>query len=82
MKNKSKNIIALAVSGLVAGSLMASNAFAGDDTEAGHGEHADKESCKGGEKDSCKGEEKDSCKGHEKSEKDSCKGKEGCGAKE
>jgi hypothetical protein len=77
MKNKSKNIIALAVSGLVAGSLMASNAFA--DHHEGHegadkGEHADKDSCKGGEK--------DSCKGHEKAEKDSCKGKEGCGAKE
>lgn len=85
MKLQSKTLVALAISGLVAGYTMMPQAFAGDDT-AEH--HAEKEGCKG--KEACKGEEvkdKDSCKAshdaaeHEEGEKDSCKGKEGCKSK-
>lgn len=73
MKNKSNKFINLAVSSLLAGTLVSSHAFAGDDThtDTNSGEHADKNSCKGGEKDSCKGKEKESCAG-----KDGCGGKE------
>ena len=49
MKLQSKTLVALAVSGLVAGYTMVPLAFAGDDTTTGHTE---KSGCKG--KDACK----------------------------
>ena len=81
MKLQSKTLVALAVSGLVAGYTMIPVAFAGDDTAA---DHAEKEGCKGKEhadKDSCKGKEHADKSHHEEGEKDSCKGKEGCKSK-
>jgi hypothetical protein len=79
MKLNSKTLVALAVSGLIAGTTMAPLAYAGDDTAA---DHAEKEGCKGKEhadKDSCKA--KEAGDHHEEGEKDSCKGKEGCKSK-
>jgi len=59
MNNKSKKLISLAISGLIAGGALSSNVFANDD-------HHDSDSQHEEGKDSCKG--KDGCKGHEEGE--------------
>ncbi len=79
MKNKSKHIIALAISGLVAGGELVPSAFAGDHATTG-GEHADKASCKGDNGCKSKGSCKAEGEGH--GEKDACSGKDGCNGKE
>lgn len=85
MKLQSKTLLALAVSGLMAGSALTNSslAFAGDDTSA---EHAEKDSCKG--KEGCNGKnhdedhgDKNSCSSKEDHDKNSCQGKDGCNSK-
>jgi hypothetical protein len=79
MSKKTNKFIALAISGLIAGGVMAPNAYAGDHAEA-EGDHADKASCKGENgcksKGSCKAEE-----GEEHGDKNACSGKDGCNGK-